>query len=73
MSVETDVETLKKQVSYFLTRSQIETLVAALGSDHTTIISTLTTLAATLTLLQTEIQSLKDTIADHEARIAAIE
>lgn len=73
MSVETDVATIKKQIAHFLTSNQVQALVSALGSDHSTLQASLTSALATIAILQAEVQTLKDTIADHETRIAALE
>lgn len=73
MSIENDVDILKRQVLNFLTRAQITALIAALGADHTTLEASVNDLVEENNTLKAEIQSLKDTLADHEARLVLLE
>ena len=73
MALPDDVLVLQKQVANFPTRTQVEALVSALGTDHTTLTAALNDAVADIALLLTEIQSLKDQIADIEVRLTALE
>ena len=73
MAIQDEVNTLKLQVAHFITRVQIEALIAALGTDHTTLTAAVNANAAEIAILMAEVQTLKDTAADHETRIIALE
>lgn len=73
MAIQDEVDVLKKQVVHFLTAAQIRALVAALGTDHTTLTTLANQNAADIVTLLNAIQSLQDQVADHETRITALE
>jgi len=73
MAITDDVATLKLQVANFITSAQITALIAALGTDHTALVTLVNQVVAENAILLQEIQSMKDSIADHETRIAALE
>jgi hypothetical protein len=73
MAIQDEVDTLKKQVVHFLTSVQIQALITALGTTHTTLTTNVAANTADILAILTTLQSIADQVEDHETRITALE
>lgn len=72
-TIEQRVQTLESQIALTPSLTQVQALIAAQGTDYQSLYATITAMQNTLNLIQTELQSIKLQLADHETRIAALE